>query len=360
LEQLARDVAPSIKALRGKLAGPIREASTEIRKFLEEMLGEHAAAVAMAVAQNAAATPRTAHGGHAQNSAVKPHASHGSHAVSHPGSSSLAPPASRGRQHETIAEKARTQAKVSASTTTSAVQRLAYEGYSALNFAAKGLMGEHIVEHHVIEHKNWGLDWNAHDHCGSAGGGKAPGWQNEFKKINDAQTPLSLCTPTAHVLASGIDSAWFTNRAKPHQFAIVEAKANMNPSADLLQLLGEAKDKSNTGKNRTDKILQMSETWVDQRIERDLRRWETRMKDNYSRHVFLVTPIQAAEHTVAMSKIIEEGLISKPAAAQGFAKDHAVHNVQREFTATDIDAAVSKYKQSGKPKSTTKPRKSKK
>eukprot|EP01035_Chromulina_nebulosa_P050975 gene50975-69351_t len=44
IEQLARDVAPSLRAMRGKLAAPIREAAAEIRKFLEGLLGEHAAA----------------------------------------------------------------------------------------------------------------------------------------------------------------------------------------------------------------------------------------------------------------------------------------------------------------------------
>jgi hypothetical protein len=346
LEQLARDVTPSMKSLRGKLAGPINEAAAEIRKFLEEMLGEHAAAVAMAVAQHAAATPRSAHGGPTRSNAITP-------------------PAARSRRHEAVAEKPRTQAKVSASRTTSVTQRLAYESYKALNFAAKGLMGEHIVDHYVIEKKNWGLDWNGHDVIGSVKGGKTPGWQSQFKKINDNETPLYLCTPSAHVLTSGIDSAWFTNRAKPQQFAIVEAKANMNPAVDLLQLLGESKDASSGGttqqrgrkragaapvaSTRSGKVLQMSTAWVDFRIERDLRIWRARISDNYSRHVFLVTPIQAADHTIAIGKILEEGYVNNPSAAQRFAADHANHDVQREFSAFDIDAAEERYKQQGKP-----------
>lgn len=357
LEQLARDVTPSMKALRGKLAGPIQQAAAEIRKFLEEMLGEHAAAVAMAVAQNAAMTPRAAHGGPTRSNAVTP-------------------PASRGRRHETVADKPRTQAKVSASKTASATQRLAYEGYKALNFAVKGLVGEHIVDHHVIEQKNWGLAWNGHDHVGSEAGSKPPGWQNEYKKINDNQTPLYLCTPSTHVLQSGIDSVWLTNRTKPTQFAVVEAKANMNPAADLLSMLGQAKSQTNdlsqqgnpssqggTGKgkkNRPRMVLQMSKQWVEDRIKKDFVRWQSKMLKNYSRHVFLVTPIQAAEHTTAITKILEEGLINNPRAAQKYAKEHAAHNVQREFLAADIDAAEARFEKSGKPKKTTKPRKPKK
>ena len=372
LEQLARDITPSMKSLRGKLAGPIREAAAEIRKFLEQMLGEHAAAVAMAVAQNAALNPRAAQGSHARTKVGSSHASSGGHA----GSSNFITPASRGRKHETVAEKPRTQAKVTASKTATVTQRLAYETYSALNFAAKGLMGEHIVDHHVIEQKRWGLDWNAHDNVGSGKGKRKSGWQNEFRKINDKETPLYLCTPSKHVLQSGIDSIWLTNRVRPQQFAVVEAKANMNPAVDLLQLLGEAKDQAptaNAPKNgrprvggragkgpKQTMILQMSKKWVNQRISRDFGRLEQQLNGNYTRHVFLVTPLQAAEHSVALSKIMADGFIDEPEKAQRYANEHAKHDVQREFREAEIDAAVAKYAQNGKPQKSSKSTKRKK
>lgn len=78
---------------------------------------------------------------------------------------------------------------------------------------------------------------------------------------------------------------------------------------------------------------------------------------NYSRHVFLVSPLQAAEHIIAMEKIIEEKLISNPVGAQKYAADHGKHNVQKEFGEQDLDAAEARYKQYGKPK---KPNKRKK
>lgn len=349
LERLARDVVPSIKSLRGKLAAPIRQAAAEIKKFLEELLGEHAAAVALALAQNAAMTPRGAHGGHGptRNNAVTPRAS-------------------RDRRHEVVAEKPRTQGKVSASKVATATQRLAYESYKLLEHAAKGLMGEHIVEHHVIEKKNWGLDWNGHDLSGSNKSGKAAGWQNQYKKINDNSVPLYLCTPSKHVLQSGIDSAWFTNRSNSQQFAIVEAKASMNPASDLLNLLGEAKSMAGQGaqqgggkKAPSKKVLQMGKQWVTDRINRDFARWKMRMQKNYTRHVFLVTPIQAEAHTKAIALIMKEGLVDNPAAAQKYAKDHAEHNIQREFSETEIDAAELRYEKSGKPKKKPKPRKKK-
>jgi len=372
LEQLARDVMPTMESLRGKLAGPIREASAEIRGFLEEMLGEHAAAVAMAVAQNAAATPRASRSSHAHNSG---HSTRGSHANQggHTSSKTETPSHSRGQQHEVVGDKPRTQAKTTASKTATSMQRIAYETYNALNFAVRGLMGEHIVDHHVIEQKKWGLDWNGHDWVGRGEVKRKPGWQSQFKKINDDETPIFLCTPSTHVLANGIDSVWLTNRSKPQQFAIVEAKANMNQKASLLSLLGEAKDHESQATRqggrkrkgasispstaRSGKVLQMSKKWVNRRINRDFPLWEPRIKDNYSRHVFLVTPIQAAEHTKAMEKILEHGLVDKPDDAQRFAKDHAEHNVEREFTGADIDTAEATYNQGGKPKKRRKTKK---
>ncbi len=362
LEQLARDVAPSMKSMRGKFAGPIREASNEIKTFLEEMLGEHAAAVAMAVAQNAAATPRAAHGGHTRTNVAAPHTTHGSHTSG----SSFAPPASRGRQHEPIAERPRTQAKVSASNAVTSVQTLAYEGYKLLDHAVKGLLGEHIVDHHVIEQKGWGLEWNGHDWIGCGEGGKKPGWQSQPQKINDKGVPLYLCTPSTHVLTNGIDSLWLTNRTAPHQYAVVEAKASMNQNPQLLNLLGEAKDdigptrKSGSRKAAAapikaekSKNMQMGHAWIRHRIRKDFRSHAGSIllgEGNYSRHVFLVTPVQAASHIEAMKKIMEEGLIDRPHDAQKYAPIHARHDIHKEFGETDLDKAERTYLAEGKPK----------
>ena len=251
-------------------------------------------------------------------------------------------------------------------------QRTAYEGYKALNFVAKGLMGEHIVDHYIVEDKGWGLQWNRHDMVGGEEG-KPDGWQSAPKKLNDQEKPLFLCTPSAHVLQNGIDSAWLTNRAQPRQFAIVEAKANMNPAASLATLLGEAQDKSVARPKKTGRkkpvattsapaasttgpkpgmVMQMSHKWIKDRIKKDFNAWEDRMltgSGNYSRHVFLVTPVEAAEHTIAIGKIMSEGLISNPAGAQKYAKDHAKHNVHKEFGEADLDAAEKHYSANGKP-----------
>lgn len=347
LEQLARDVAPALRSMRGKLAAPIREAAAAIREFLEDLLGEHAAAVAMSVAIGATnGAQRNASTGRSRTATRS--------------------------QHVSVGATPRTQGRTSRAGVVNSVQNVAYQIYAPLNFALKGLLGEHIVEHHVIEHKRWGLNWNAHDMQGSQKG-KPAGWQAPYRKINDREIPLYLCTPTAHVLQSGIDSAWLTNRPRPFEFAIVEAKASMSATPKLINLLGEAYEtapagnRGGSGRNKrrqasrtgtlrqatsssqNPKVMQMSQKWVDIRL-RTMLRWWARAAGNYSRHVFLVTPLQASEHVVAATKIIEAGFVNNPAQAQKFAKDHSSHNVQKEFGEIELNQAEKEYSLTGKPK----------
>jgi hypothetical protein len=354
LEQLARDVSPGIKKMRGQLAGPIREAAAQIKAFITDLLGEHAAAVVMTVASNAGSLPRG-----------------GQHGAAARG----------GGTHTRVASQPRLNGRTTTGKIANVVQRTAFQAYQGLNYAAKGLMGEHIVDHHVIEQKGWGLDWNRHDMIGGPGK-KGAGWQTEFKKLNDSEVPLYLCTPSAHVLTNGIDSLWRTNRGRPHEFAVVEAKANMNPAAKLITMLGEAKGSgggdagrverkkpvkaaaASNGKiaagKKTGMVMQMSRVWIRDRIEKGFPQYMNRILrsgGNYSRHVFLVSPLQASEHIIAMEKILRDGLISKPASAQKYAAEHSQHNVQKEFGETDLDTAEAQYKIGGKPSRRKKPKK---
>jgi hypothetical protein len=356
LEQLARDAAPGLRSLRGQLAAPIHEAAAEIRRFLEELLGEHAAAVAMAVAGNASVSRRGNQG------------SHGS-PVARP----------NGARHSEIGTVPRTQARERQGRVANIVQRTAFEIYRGLDFAAKGLMGEHIVEHHIIEQKNWGLQWNRHDMSGPSIGGKAAGWQGEHRKLNDGGIPIYLCTPKAHALANGIDSLWQTNRPRPHEYAVVEAKANMNPNAQLYTLLGEARanplsPSTNGARTRrqsriadsggpasaemgeapkSSMTMQMSHEWIRDRITKSFPHHQRRMIGNYSRHVFLVSPLQASEHVKAMTSIISEGLVDNPSLAQKHATAHATHDVQKEFKESDLISAERIYTTKGKYKRQT-------
>lgn len=365
LQQLARDVAPGITKMRGQLAAPIREASSQIQAFITELLGEHAAAVVLAVAGNAAMLPRSGQHGAPERSGLRRESARGGQ---------HGPTARKGGEsHTHVAEQPRLNGRTGNGKIASVVERTAFAVYQKLNYAAKGLMGEHIVDHHVIEQKGWGLDWNRHDMIGGLGK-KVNGWQSQYKKLNDNEIPLYLCTPSSHVLTNGIDSLWLTNRSSPKQYAVVEAKANMNPAATLNGMLGEAKategDETRSGKGRKKKIavvpgkqpksglanamtMQMSRDWITKRIRSDFPRYQVSIligNGNYSRHVFLVSPLQAEEHVVALGKIMEEKLINNPAGAQKYAKEHDKHNVQREFGEEDLDNAEERYKKFGKPK----------
>ena len=219
--------------------------------------------------------------------------------------------------------------------------------------------------------------------------GKPDGWQSAPKKLNDQEKPLFLCVPANVVLNGGIDSAWLTGRAKPQQFAICEAKANFNPAASLHSLLGEAQDKGVGGGSRgggglkgkkkgqsattssvpagkTPKamVMQMSHQWVKDRIQNasEYAAYKVRILSgpsfrNYSRHVFLITPLQAAEHTIAIVKIMAEGLVNNPTGAQKYAPDHAKHDIEKEFGEAALDAAEQKYKTDGKYKRPSKNKK---
>lgn len=345
LQQLARDVAPGIRKLRGTLAAPIREAAGHIKDFITDLLGEHAAAVVLAVANNAASLPRGQHAG-------KPH--------------------QNGAGHARVADKPRLNGRATASKTATVVQRTAFQIYQALDHLAKGLVGEHIVDHHVIEQKDWGMDWNRHDVIG--GPGKKPaGWQSTCKKLNDGGIPIYLCTPSATVVINGIDSLWKTNRKSPVEFAVVEAKASMNPLASLNQLLSEAQasqqpKKSGSGRKKTVgtagkkkagraapavMTMQMSHDWITTRVKKDFAKYRDailRGNGNYSRHVFLVSPIQADDHILALAKIVEHKLISNPAGAQKFAPEHSKHDVQKEFGEQALIDAEKYYSEFGKPK----------
>jgi hypothetical protein len=350
VEQLARDVAPLLEAMRGKLAAPIREAANTIRKFLEEMLGEHAAAVAMTMATSVPLTRRT------------PQSARPGPALRAPGLPG----------HSTVGTASRIQARSTRSNVANTVQNLAFDLYKDLDFAAKGLMGEHIVEYHVIEKKHWGIAWNCHDMHGPAREGTQAGWHDDkLKKLNDNERPTYLCTPKTKVCGNGIDSLWRTNRAKPHEYAVVEAKSSMNPKAQPYQLLNEAETtpagrtgspasgrgqgrgrgapaKPATPKVAKPKVMQMSRTWIEDRLRDDFPALRGRIVGNYSRHLFVVSPLQAGDHIKAMTEILTHGFINDPPRAHRFATMHDEHDVESEFGEADLLAAEKKYKEAGK------------
>jgi hypothetical protein len=389
IRHLAREAEGGLKGFQGQLDTPIRQASGEIRKFIGQILGEHAAQVAAAVTRNIAGSST----GSRRHSGSRAGTSHGS--SSHPGSHGTTPahpkakakpipatPAAK-KTHVKVGGQERVVAGTSNSKRAKAVIRIAYDTYKTMKPFEQGFFGEHIADYYVIEHKGWGLHWNRHDMDGGAKG-KPKGWQGEPRKLNDAQQPLYLCRPPSVVTARGIDAAWLTNRTAPHEFAITEAKASMSKHSTLYNMLGEADGGAsakpskpakggagfkNKNKNKpipsTPKksakpkkmVMQMSHAWIQQKIKIDnaYAAWRNRMititgKPNYSRHVFLITPEEMIDHLKIQAKIVLEGLIDQPAAAQKYAPKHADHKISKEFGEADLNVAEKTYKAQGKAK----------
>jgi hypothetical protein len=95
-------------------------------------------------------------------------------------------------------------------------------------------------------------------------------------------------------------------------------------------------------------VMQMSEDWINDRIKKSFSSLKVEILDNYTRHVFLVTPLQSMAHAEALMEIVENGALDNPAKAQPIAQKHATHAVQREFGEQDLIAAEKTYKENGR------------
>ena len=246
---------------------------------------------------------------------------------------------------------------------------IAAQVFGALGNQVKGIMGEHITDYHCIEVKGWG-GFTRHDQAGS---GKWQGAKHAPRKLNDGTIPLAL---SGTVRGRGIDGVWRTNQSNGKPYAIVEAKAYANPVQNLGAMLHDVYDKDEMGawkkagkskgkpkgkpsgkpasanaqKKQTAKpqddangpkepeqnIMQMSHVWIEQRLNDCVAQhkraiWEggpdgTR---NYTRHVFLISAIDAYDHVRALVNWVQNKTMN--------ADDHAKHSITREFTDRDLD-----------------------
>jgi hypothetical protein len=183
IQELAKQLLPGLKGLRGQLAAPIQRASNEIREFLEDLLGEQAAAVVMQVgstAVQASAVPGTrTRAGH-NAAAVRPHGS---------------APARQGKQE--VQGKPKAKAKRDGGAISIAVQGTA-KALKNLANQEKGLIGEHIVDYHEL--KRLGGGWPHDKEKGS--------WSPAtVKKLNVDKRPVNLALhDLGKVNHNGIDA----------------------------------------------------------------------------------------------------------------------------------------------------------
>ena len=255
-------------------------------------------------------------------------------------------PAAKG----SVASKARHAPKQGAANTTR-FDNIARQGFGGLKNKAKGILGEHIADYHCIEIKGWGGSFTSHDQAGNGT------WQSVPRKLNDKGIPCAL---TGEVRGRGIDGVWRTNRSNGKPYAIVEAKAYASPVQSLGAMLHDVYDKNEVGANteetsngrkkktkdapnkqtrkkRVKNVMQMSHTWIKQRLGdsltsravlTDIRR-EVLGKPNYTRHVFLISAIDAYDHVRALVRSMN----NKPLIDD----DHAKHTITREFTDRELE-----------------------
>ena len=347
IQSMASELLPSLKGMQGGLGKAIERASAEIREFLEDILGEQAAAVLMTVGERAAVA-----------SAVPGTRARKGHNAADPKPRGRPPKRQQGKSvqasPESNAGKGRGPVHAAVQVTRKTFQKMA-----ALE---KGLIGEHVVDYHEAE--RLGGNWQ-HD---STTGQWRPA---SVAKINRDQRPVNLGLPDLKkVNRPGIDAVWAHNGS----YTVTEAKASESIAAaygfgkykvkkgiipdvgrltsrdhELLHfLLSDASDKAGQGWP----VMQMSAKWVEDRAGREglapdvAKSLRFRNKNRYLRRVVLVTSEAAGalEHAEALADIH----LLKP---EGEVHTHSEHGVLREWDASDIEvverARMSAYKTSG-------------
>jgi hypothetical protein len=332
VQELAKALLPGMKSLRGQINAPLQRASNEIREFLDDLLGEQAAAVVMMVGERAV-----------QASAVPATRARSGHnaADAHPRGSVPA------RQTpKKVGGKDEASAGTSAGPVHAAVQ-VTRKAFTDIANREKGLIGEHMADYHEL--KRLGGTW-PHDKESGA-------WSPEgIKKINADRRPVNLSLKDLpKVTQPGIDAVWEHNG----KYTVTEAKFSASiatayaggktrvnkgslpapptglGSRELLYyLLSDSSDKLGKGSP----MVQMSIAWVEDRAAREGvgRACEAAIRDRrYARRTVLVTfeSVGAVDHGEALVDINMGKLDSE-------VHPHPEHGLMKEWDAGDIDAVV--------------------
>jgi hypothetical protein len=220
IQELAKDMLPGLKKLRSQIGTYITRASNELREFLEDILGEQAAAIVMAAGQRAAQAsviPGTRPKGGHNAAALKP--------------AGKLP--TRQKPNKTGSTPT-TKTGKSAGPVNGKVQNTAGKIIDLTN-AILGVSGEHIADYICLNKFGWGgKAWTEHDK-GAAGKWAKKPTKDIVGKLSRGGSPKTL-----HALyklsdgsnGTGLDAVW---RAEGHNggkpYAIVEAKASRDEDA---------------------------------------------------------------------------------------------------------------------------------
>lgn len=346
VQQLARDLLPGMRKLRTQIKAPLERASKEIREFLEDLLGEQAAAVVMAVGQRAAmasATPGT-----------RTRTGHKAADIQPRGHIPARQPAKK------VGGRAEADARKGGGPLHAAVQ-VTRKAYQNIAKRQKGLIGEHMADYHEL--KRLGGHW-PHDQ-------PSDHWAPEhIRKLNVDQRPVNLSEADLPKLNhAGIDAVWQHGQS----YTVTEAKAResiaaayrlgkfltgkgailkvsgLNPSQELLHyLLSDSSDKRGV----EFRMLQMSREWVADRAPGEkvgLSATAALRSKRCTRRVLLITfeSDGALDHAQALAELYT----SNKSVTE--LHPHPTHGITREWANTDIDA-VAKAREKARPTNITK------
>lgn len=387
LAEVAKDALPGVQAMKGKIAEPLAKGVEAIHQFVNDLLGEDGAAMAMAVVAVVASSSTKVHGKaeataatHAQadRAASEPHPTAGS--KPHPAEPATPKPAekSESKPHPEVQEHAVQTTDVGAEGAPTRSSKPTRKDFPNLTTTIQGIVGEHIVDYHCLEDKAWGHGWTRHDD-GSAGRWEVSPLSSltATGKVNDGThlVQLALQGPRGR----GIDGLWRKKATGPEKYAVVEAKCYFNPLQPLGKMLTDVMDKdaydnyleakrqakaakaggAASVKNKrlqagaaessataspaavkkpAKDVMQMSHLWIEHRLRsygnavfHDAR-IPFGASFNYSRHVMLVSIPNMVSHLEAIEKAVGAGKLLPDEA------DHRGHSVTREFNDAEIAA----------------------
>jgi hypothetical protein len=330
IQELCKQLLPGLKAMRGTLNAPLQRASDEIRHFLEDLLGEQAAGVVMALG----------------NRAVQPSAVPGTRTRAGHNAAAVAPkgPVPVRQQQRKVAGTPATKGTKAQGPISRAIQ-VTRKTIGTLANQEKALLGEHIVDYHEL--KRLGGNW-PHDK-------KTGKWlPTTVAKLNCDKRPMNLSLEDLpKVNIPGIDAVW----GHDGKFTVTEAKASpsigtayggglrkqgsgsipkvtgLSPDLQLLHaLLSDSSDKRGT----QTPLMQMSKAWVRDRAPAEktgLVATAAMQNDQAARRVAFVTIESAGglDHVEAFADI-------HLGVAAAKVHPHVNHGITREWEAAAIDA----------------------
>lgn len=221
IQALAKELLPGLKNLQGQVDGGLHRASDEIREFLADLLGEQAAAVVMAVGQQAVAASAVP--------GTRTQAGHNA-AATHPQGTVPKRQADKKVQQAHEADAQRSGGPVH-----NAVQRTrrAFENLAARE---KGLIGEHMVDFHEL--KRLGGSWSHDDATGAWSPASTVKLNDQRRKGGTDKGPIHIkLSDLGEITRPGIDAVW----QHGSQYTVTEAKAS--ESIAVVYASGKYKEK---------------------------------------------------------------------------------------------------------------------